>query len=140
MPRAKKVAEEVKEEAKKVETKAKATAKKAATTAKAAPAKAKATAKKVAADVKAETSTRAKKAVETAAAKVEKDVKKVAVKKPAAKKALNLVIQSKMGGSITAEEVAAKIPTNAINAYVKVEENKIYWTTADDAGSVDIWE
>lgn len=136
MPRAKKVAEEVKEEAKKVSTRAK----KVAADVKAETTKAKATAKKVAADVKAETSTRAKKAVETAATKVEKDVKKVAVKKPAAKKALNLVIQSKMGGSITAEEVAAKIPKNAINAYVKVEENKIYWTTADDAGSVDIWE
>ena len=136
MPRAKKVAEEVKEEAKKVSTRAK----KAVADVKAETSKAKTTAKKVAADVKAETSTRAKKAVETAAAKVEKDVKKVAVKKPAAKKALNLVIQSKMGGSITAEEVAAKIPKNAINAYVKVEENKIYWTTADDAGSVDIWE
>ena len=136
MPRTKKVAEEIKEEAKKVSTRAK----KVAADVKAETTKAKTTAKKVAADVKAETSTRAKKAVETAAAKVEKDVKKVAVKKPAAKKALNLVIQSKMGGSITAEEVAAKIPKNAINAYVKVEENKIYWTTADDAGSVDIWE
>jgi len=24
-------------------------------------------------------------------------------------------------------------------AYVKVEENKIYWTSDKDAGSVDIW-
>ena len=127
MPRAKKVAEEVKEEAKKVSTRAK----KAVADVKAETSKAKTTAKKVAADVKAEEK------------KVEKEVKAAAekaAKKPAAKKALNLVIQSKMGGSITAEEVAAKIPKNAENAYVKVEENKIYWTTADDAGSVDIWE
>ena len=57
----------------------------------------------------------------------------------AAKKALNVVIQSKMGGSITPAEVAAKVPKDAVNAYVKVEENKIYWTSDNDAGSVDIW-
>ena len=120
----KKVAEEIKEEVKAVETKAK----KAATAVKKAPAKAKtaakATTKKVETAVKAE------------AAKVEK---KVAEKKPAAKKALNVVIQSKMGGSITPAEVAAKVPKDAVNAYVKVEENKIYWTSDKDAGSVDIW-
>ena len=121
----KKVAEEIKEEVKAVETKAK----KAATAVKKAPAK-------------------AKTAVKAEAAKVEKKVaeKKPATKKvsaakkaPAAKKALNVVIQSKMGGSITPAEVAAKVPKDAVNAYVKVEENKIYWTSDNDAGSVDIW-
>ena len=126
----KKVTEEIKAEVKAVETKAK----KAATAVKKAPAKAKtaakATTKKVETAVKAE------------AAKVEKKVaeKKPAAKKvPAAKKALNVVIQSKMGGSITPAEVAAKVPKDAVNAYVKVEENKIYWTSDKDAGSVDIW-
>jgi hypothetical protein len=126
----KKVTEEIKEEVKAVETKAK----KAATAVKKAPAKAKtaakATTKKVETAVKAE------------AAKVEKKVaeqKPVAKKVPAAKKALNVVIQSKMGGSITPAEVAAKVPKDAVNAYVKVEENKIYWTSDKDAGSVDIW-
>ena len=71
--------------------------------------------------------------------------KKTAAKKPAAKKApvakkpLNVVIQSKMGGSITPDEIATKVPKDAVNAYVKVEENKIYWTSDNDAGSVDIW-
>ncbi len=63
--------------------------------------KAKTTAKKIASDVKAEEK------------KIEKAVKAPAKKIAAAK--LNLVIQSKMGGSITAEEVAAKIPKNAVN-------------------------
>ena len=121
----KKVAEEIKEEVKAVEAKAK----KAATAVKKVPAK-------------------AKTAVKAEAAKVEKKVaeKKPATKKvsaakkaPAAKKALNVVIQSKMGGSITPAEVAAKVPKDAVNAYVKVEENKIYWTSDKDAGSVDIW-
>jgi len=40
---------------------------------------------------------------------------------------------------ITPAEVAAKVPKDAVNAYVKVEENKIYWTSDKDAGSVDIW-
>ena len=120
----KKVAEEIKEEVKVVETKAK----KAATAVKKAPAKAKTAAK--ATTKKVETAAKAE------AAKVEK---KVAEKKPAAKKALNVVIQSKMGGSITPAEVAAKVPKDAVNAYVKVEENKIYWTSDKDAGSVDIW-
>ena len=44
-----------------------------------------------------------------------------------------------MGGSITPAEVAAKVPKDAVNAYVKVEENEIYWTSDKDAGSVDIW-
>ena len=122
----KKVAEEIKEEFKAVETKAK----KAATAVKKAPAK-------------------AKTAVKAEAAKVEKKVaeKKPATKKvsaakkaPAAKKALNVVIQSKMGGSITPAEVAAKVPKDAVNAYVKVEENKIYWVDKNgETGDVDIW-
>ena len=80
-----------------------------------------------------------------AAVSATKATKKPAAKKPAAKKApavkkpLNVVIQSKMGGSITPAEVAKKIPKDAVNAYVKVEENKIYWTSDKDAGSVDIW-
>ena len=86
------------------------------------------------------TAVKAKQTVKKAEQKAEQAVRaaKTPAKKIAAAK-LNLVIQSKMGGSISAEEIAAKIPKNATNAYVKVEENKIYWTTADDAGSVDIW-
>ncbi len=120
----KKVAEEIKEEVKAVEAKAQ----KAAAAVKKAPARAKAAAKT--------TAKKAEAAVKTETAKVEK---KVAAKKPAAKKALNVVIQSKMGGSITPAEIAAKVPKDAVNAYVKVEENKIYWTSDKDAGSVDIW-
>lgn len=103
----------VTEEVKAVEVKAT----KAATAVKKAPAKAKTAAK-------AET------------AKIEK---KIAGRKPAGKKALNIIIQSKMGGSITPAEIAAKLPKDAESAYIKVEENKIYWTSKKDAGSVDIW-
>ena len=137
---AKKKTEEIKEDVRKAGIKAKNTAKKAAADVKAdekkIAAKAKATAAKVEKDAKA-TTKKVTADVKETAEKVKKTVKAPAKKSATAK--LNLVIQSRMGGSITAEEIAAKIPKNAENAYVKVEENKIYWTTADDAGSVDIW-
>lgn len=54
---------------------------------------------------------------------------------------LNIVIQSAMGGAITPEEIAAKVPKDATSVYVKVEENKIYWVGKDgETGAVDIWE
>ena len=53
---------------------------------------------------------------------------------------LDIVIQSVMGGAITPEEIAAKLPKDAITAYVKVEENKIYWVNkAGETGDVKIW-
>ena len=65
------------------------------------------------------------------------------VKKPGRKaraSKLDIVIQSVMGGAITPEEIAAKVPKDAVSAYVKVEENKIYWVNkAGETGSVEIW-
>ena len=53
---------------------------------------------------------------------------------------LDIVIQSVMGGAITPEEIAAKVPKDAVSAYVKVEENKIYWVNkAGETGDVEIW-
>ena len=53
---------------------------------------------------------------------------------------LDIVIQSVMGGAITPEEIAAKVPKDAISAYVKVEENRIYWVNkAGETGDVEIW-
>ena len=66
-----------------------------------------------------------------------------AAKKPARKARtakLDIVIQSVMGGAITPEEIAAKVPKDAVSAYVKVEENKIYWVNkAGETGDVEIW-
>lgn len=76
-----------------------------------------------------------KEAVDTA---VEKTVKKPAAKAKAGK--VNLVFQSAMGGAITTEEITAKLPKDATDAYVKIEENKIYWVGKNgEMGSVDIW-
>ena len=73
--------------------------------------------------------------------KTEKPVK-AAAKKPAAKaKAakLEIFIQSPMGGNITPEEIAAKLPKGAKSVFVRVDQNKLWWIKGEDNGSVDIW-
>ena len=79
---------------------------------------------------------------EPAAQKAEKPARKTrkpAAKKPAAKKlAAEFIIQSPMGGSITPEEILAKVgPADRI--YVRVDENKAYWVRGEETGSVDLW-
>ena len=86
----------------------------------------------------------AKKATHKAAAKAKETVKKAekAVKAPAKKaKAtkLEIVIQSPMGGNITSEEIAAKLPKNAETVFVRVDQNKLWWIKGEETGSVDIW-
>ena len=74
--------------------------------------------------------------------KTEKPVK-AAAKKPAAKaKAakLEIFIQSPMGGNITPEEIAAKLPKGAKSVFVRVDQNKLWWVNGVEYGSVDIWE
>ena len=140
----------------KVEKAAKSTAKKAKTAAqkaekavKKAPAKVNATEKKVedkvvadkieAKKAAAKTTRKTKTAVKKAATKVEKAVKKPAAKAKAAK--LTIEIQSPLGGSITPEEIAAKLPKDTTNVYVRIDENKLYWVKKNgETGSVDIWD
>lgn len=140
----------------KVEKAAKATAKKTKTAAqkaekavKKAPAKVKAAEKKVedkvvadkieAKKAVAKTTRKTKTAVKKAATKVEKAVEKPAAKAKAAK--LTIEIQSPLGGSITPEEIAAKLPKDTTNVYVRIDENKLYWVKKNgETGSVDIWD
>ena len=64
-----------------------------------------------------------------------------AAKKPAKrgkKAAPTVVIQSSMGGSITPDEIIAKVgPVDAV--YIRVDENKAYWVKGNETGSVDLW-
>ena len=98
-----------------------------------------------AADAAATTEIEVKKATGKARRSIKKTEEKVteAAKTPArrAKAAkLEIVIQSVMGGAITPEEIAAKVPKDAVSAYVKVEENKIYWVSkTGETGDVEIW-
>jgi biotin carboxyl carrier protein len=50
-----------------------------------------------------------------------------------------IVIQSPMGGNITTEEILAKIPAGADTIFVRVDQNKLWWTKGEETGSVDIW-
>ena len=85
----------------------------------------------------------AKKTTRKAGRKVKETVENAAktpsVKKPGAK--LNLVFQSTMGGAVTPEQIAKKLPKEASDAYVKIEENRIYYVLKDGStGSIEIWE
>ena len=62
------------------------------------------------------------------------------VKKASAPK-LEIYIQSPLGGNITPEEVAAKMPEGAEACFVRVDQNKIWWVRGDgETGFEWIWE
>ena len=139
----------VEKAAKTAAKKTKATAQKVEKAVKKAPAKAKAAEKKVEDKVVAEkveakkaaakTTRKTKTAVKKAATKVEKAVEKPAAKAKAAK--LTIEIQSPLGGSITPEEIAAKLPKDTTNVYVRIDENKLYWVKKNgETGSIEIWD
>ncbi len=73
-------------------------------------------------------------------AKVEE--RKAAAKTPARKRRaakLNMTFQSPLGGAVTPEEIAAKVPKEATDVYIRIDENRIYWVSETETGSVDIW-
>ena len=87
--------------------------------------------------------------VKKVARKAGREVKKAADKavdtvKRTAKKAkianLAIIIQSPLGGNITVEEIADKVPDDADAVFVRVDQNKLWWTRGDEKGDVDIWE
>lgn len=139
----------VEKAAKTTAKKTKAAAQKVEKAVKKAPAKVKAAEKKVEDKAVAEkveakktatkTTRKVKTAVKKAATKVEKAVEKPATKAKAAK--LTIEIQSPLGGSITPEEIAAKLPKDTTNVYVRIDENKLYWVKKNgETGSIEIWD
>jgi transcriptional regulator with XRE-family HTH domain len=52
---------------------------------------------------------------------------------------MDIVIQSPMGGAITPDQIAEKIPEGSEAVYVRVDENKLYWVKGSENGAVDIW-
>ena len=80
----------------------------------------------------------AKAAVKSA---VQAAASKAAAKKPAAKKAaktVEYIIQSPMGGEITPAEILKKVG-KADKIYIRVDQNKAYWISGKESGSVDLW-
>ena len=82
----------------------------------------------------AKASRKAKETVKAVETKVEKKVSKAKAAK------LEIIVQSPMGGNITAEEIAAKIPAGAESVFVRVDQNKLWWIKGEETGSVDIWD
>ena len=70
--------------------------------------------------------------VEDAVAKVAKESKE---KKPAANE---IIIQSPMGGEITAEEIMSRIG-DADKVYIRIDQNAAYWVKGDESGAINLW-
>ena len=71
------------------------------------------------------------------------DVRDVStVKKPKKEKPekLEIFIQSPLGGNITPEEIAAKMPEGVETCYVRVDQNLIWWVRVFETGAVEIWK
>jgi hypothetical protein len=82
--------------------------------------------------------TAAKRKVQEAVAPAAEAVKKPVAKAKAGK--VNLVFESLLGGAITPEQIIDLLPKEATDAYVKIEENTIYWVGKNgEMGSVEIW-
>ena len=49
---------------------------------------------------------------------------------------LEIYIQSPLGGNITPEEVAAKMPAGTEACFVRVDQNLIWWVRGEETGAV----
>ena len=52
---------------------------------------------------------------------------------------LEIYIQSPLGGNITPEEVAARMPEGTEACFVRVDQNLIWWVRGEETGAVEIW-
>ena len=87
---------------------------------------------------KASAETAAKKVAEAEAPVAKKPAaRKPAAKKPA-KKAVEVIVQSPLGGEISFAEILAKVG-EADKVYVRVDQNKAYWVRGEETGDVDLW-
>ena len=81
----------------------------------------------------AKVSHKAKEKKQTVKERVEKPIKKARAAK------MELVFETNGGRQIKPEEIADMVPKGVDAAYIKLEENKIYWVKGTETGSVDIW-
>ena len=90
-----------------------------------------------------ETKIEAKKKTRATRRKVEESTAPAAeaAKKATAKtRKVNLVFESLLGGTITPEDIIKMLPKEATSAYIKIEENTIYWVGKNgEMGSIEIW-
>ena len=83
----------------------------------------------------------AKKTVRKTARKAKEAVEPVVedTKKAVRRSSLSIIIQSPMGGAISTDEIAKKVPKGTDAVYVRVDENMLYWVKGKETGSVNIW-
>ena len=88
------------------------------------------------------------KAAEPAATSVEEKKAPVAEEKadepaaPVVEERVDLIIESTMGGQISADEIINRVKekrSDAAKIYVKPEENKAYFTYGDSVGAIELW-
>ena len=98
-------------------------------------------AKEAVADKIAAEEIEAKKTVRKTARKAKESVEPVVkeAKKVARRASLSIIIQSPMGGAISTDEIAKKVPEGTDSVYVKVDENMLYWVKGKETGSINIW-
>ena len=53
---------------------------------------------------------------------------------------MDFVYETAGGRQITLGDIMEKVPEGADTAYIKLEDNQIYWVKGTKKGSVDIWE
>ena len=52
---------------------------------------------------------------------------------------LEIYIQSPLGGNITPEQIEARLPEGTESAYVRVDQNLIWWVRGEETGAIEIW-
>lgn len=117
------------------------TVRKAARTAKEVKEEAAALAKEAVDDKIAAEEIEAKKTVRKAARKAKEVAEPIVedAKRAARRASLSIIIQSPMGGAISTDEIAKKVPEGTDSVYVKVDENMLYWVRGKETGEVNIW-
>ena len=117
------------------------TVRKAARTAKEVKEEAAALAKEAVDDKIAAEEIEAKKTVRKAARKAKEVAEPIVedAKRAARRASLSIIIQSPMGGAISTDEIAKKVPEGTDSVYVKVDENMLYWVRGKETGAVNIW-
>ena len=83
----------------------------------------------------------AKKTVRKAARKAKEVAEPIVedAKRAARRASLSIIIQSPMGGAVSTDEIAKKVPEGTDYVYVKVDENMLYWVRGKETGAVNIW-
>ena len=52
---------------------------------------------------------------------------------------LEIYIQSPLGGNIMPEQIEKMLPEGTESAYVRVDQNLIWWVSGDETGAIEIW-